>query len=102
MANLTDVISVDGWANIYTILKAAGYDGTPVAKKLTIINEGAVATYLHFTSNGATAPSTAADGVGDISSGGSGTSYTEEDVNLGGAWINTAAAADITFRVQGL
>lgn len=101
MANITATISVDGWANLYNILKAAGYEGNPTVRVLIVINEGAVATYLHFTSDGSAAPSTAADGIA-VSSAGSGTSFTAQNANLAGAWINTASATDITFVALGV
>lgn len=100
MKNFTTQDEVDGWVNVWSQLRSLGYTGNPIVKSVTVANTSATAAYLHFTSDGATQPSTAADGL-LISSAGPGMSFTQYDCDLATTWLNTAGVVNINFSVVG-
>lgn len=100
MTDYTVKLSVNGWENLYTELRAAGYTGGFKPKSLTIVNNSATALYVHFTQNGATNPSTAADGQ-LVSTAGVNASFSVERPDLATCWLNTAGALDVYITVIG-
>lgn len=104
MANITRAISVNGWANVLTLLRTslATYDGGLV-KTITISNINAAAATVHLT-DVSTQPSTATDGMPigtTAASAPGGAQIVLENIDLGSIWINTGAAQNINFLVNG-
>lgn len=99
---ITRTISVNGWANVKTLLRTAltGYRGD-WARQLRILNINATAATVHVNDT-ATQPALAADGwpIGTTAATAPlGAGIELEDVDMSGIWINTAGAQNITFMV---
>lgn len=99
MANFAKTISITGWQNVGTLLKANGYDRTR-ARRFTVVNNNATLAYLHFTNSSTAQPTTATDGIPIANAAAPSSLFTEEDCDLNTLWINTAAVANITFSVR--
>lgn len=100
MKQYTHTISVNGWINVDTALRAAtpAYTGDKLVKSFTMVNNSGTAAYLHFA--GASQPATAANGL-LVSTAGAGAAYTAENVDLLMTWVNTGGALSITFSIIG-
>lgn len=99
MANFSKTISITGWQNVGALLRTNGYDRS-VVRRFTVINNSATLAYLHFTNSGTTQPTTATDGIPIANAAAPSSLFTEEGCDLKSTWINTAAAANITFSVR--
>lgn len=99
---ITKKISVNGWINLYTQAKTDGYTGSPIVRDATIINQNATVAYVHVTSDGATNPSTGADGlpIGTASAPSAAFSVVA-GADIAGIWIFTSGAQDIKYHIQG-
>lgn len=103
--SVTNVVSVNGWLNLYTQAKADGYTGSSVVKEGTVLNLNATVAYLHLTEDGSTNPATAADGlpIGTTAATAPSSSFVlPEGTDLAGAWINTSGAQDIKYSFTGV
>lgn len=100
MTDYTTKLSINGWENLYTELKADGYTGGLKPKSLTIVNNSATALYVHFTDDGSASPATAANGQ-LVSTAGVGASFTAERPDLATTWLNTGGALDVYITVIG-
>ncbi len=104
MGNLTEKVSVNGWVNVDDALIAAVPTYQPgKVRSVTFLNNNAAAATLHFTDSG-TQPANATDGlpIGTTAASAPASSFTTENVDLAGIWINTGAAQDIIIAVIGL
>ena len=105
MGNITEKISISGWVNVDDALIAAvpTYQPAGKARSVTFLNNNAAAATLHFTDSG-TQPANATDGlpIGTTAASAPSSSFTAENVDLNGIWINTGAAQDIIIAVIGL
>ena len=93
----------NAWKNLWVQALADGYDGNPIVKSLTVINFNATVAYLHFHDDGATAPTTAADGIplsSDTLTAPS-SSFTQEDVDLATTWVHTGGNLTIKYSITG-
>lgn len=100
MTDYTTKLSINGWENLYTELKADGYTGGLKPKSLTIVNNSGTALYVHFTDDGSASPATAANGL-LVSTAGAGVSFTAESPDLATTWLNTGGALDVYIAVIG-
>lgn len=100
MTDYTTKLSINGWENLYTELKADGYTGGLKPKSLTIVNNSATALYVHFTDDGSASPATAANGL-LVSTSAPGTAYTAYSPDLATVWLNTGGALDVYISVIG-
>jgi hypothetical protein len=98
----TKKVSVNGWINLYTQAKADGYQGSPIVRSGTILNQNATVAYVHVTANGATNPATGADGLPiGTASAPSAAFNLDKGTDLAGVWIFTSGAQDIKYEVIG-
>lgn len=93
----------NGWINLGTQAKADGYQGSPIAKSVTVVNFNATVAYLHLTDNGATNPTTAADGLplsSDVAVAPS-AAFSAGNVDINTIWIHSAGTQNIKYAVIG-
>jgi hypothetical protein len=110
MANFTKPITVNGFVNLLTAMKAAGYQGSGIVSILKIYNPDATnLLYIHATDNGITAPGTGTDGwpIGTATGNAGTTFFTDRGANqssldLATCWLFTAASiAGIKIMAMG-
>jgi hypothetical protein len=101
--------TVNGFANLLTLMQAAGYTGTAQGHYLRIENDNAGLVYIHLTNNGSVAPAVAADGI-PIANGAGAVqkffevgSVTGDDgfIDLAGIWIGAGAVINIKVAAIG-
>ena len=92
---LSKKISVNGWQNLHTLLKANGWDGMPNVGFLTILNASTSVTLYVHRGFSASAGLTGADGLPILDD-----SYTWDYIDLGKTMIHTASAIDILFDLN--
>jgi hypothetical protein len=110
MSNLTKPIATPNntFANLKTLLKAAGFNGDRVSSLRIFNDDAAVLVYIHATDNGTAAPSTGTDGwpIGSAA-GGTGKTFlaekgsNQEFLDIGTCWIFTASVINIKVLVIG-
>lgn len=111
MAAFTNKITTaNGWNNLGTLLKGAGYSGSGVVSSISILNmDGAVTAYLHASQNGLTAPATTpADGWPIVPGATDPTKAFRSDrganavsLDINQTWINTVGAVILKVLVFG-
>lgn len=80
MAYFAKPISVNGFTNLFTAMRAAGYLGGPNVPKLQIVNNNATVVYIHLTQNAASSAGlTGTDGI-EVSTTSPSTSWSMEKV----------------------
>ena len=60
---ITKLVSVNGFKNLYTQAKADGYVGSSIIREGTVLNFNSTVAYLHLTADGANNPATGTDGL---------------------------------------
>lgn len=109
MANFAKPITVNGFVNLLTAMKAAGYQGSGIVSSLGIFNSDAgVLCYLHLTDNGVTAPGTGTDGwpIGAAAGGTGATFFSDRggnrsSVDLGTTYLYTPSSIPIKVIAVG-
>jgi hypothetical protein len=95
----------NAWKNLGVQARADGYTGSSVIKCGVVQNNNATVAYVHATENGATNPSTAADGmpIGTTSSTApNGASIVlDEGTDIDTTWIHTAGNQTIKYSITG-
>jgi hypothetical protein len=101
---VTELVSVSGWKNLWVQAVADGYQGSPIIKSGAVINFNATTAYLHITNNGSTNPATGTDGLplSSTAANAPSSAYTlPNGTDLAGVWIFTSGAQDIRYTVTG-
>lgn len=101
--NITERVSINGWARLLDVLRTANANWTGMyARQLTVVNNNAGIAYLHFHFLGSQ-PTTATDGLplSNVAADAPGMAFTAENVDLASTWINTGGAQNITIAVIG-
>lgn len=100
---ISTVLSINGWKNLLTIARAAGYEGNSIVLEATVLNLNATVAYLHITSNGATNPDTASDGlpIGTDTTAPLAYYTLPKGSDIAGVWINTSGAQNIHYSIIG-
>lgn len=101
------VNTANGFANLGTLLKTAGFTGGGRLSKLSIFNPDATRlVYIHLANSGTTAPGTGTDGwpIG-VAAGGVATSFSSEiasgGIDLNTVWIYATAVFAIKVLAIG-
>ena len=101
--NITKPITVNGFTNLYAVLKTAGYNGAArLETGATLFNDdGAIITYIHFNDSSATPPSTGTDGIPFGAASSSSPSFTlPAKTDLSTVWLYAASSVSIKAAVQ--
>lgn len=101
---ITEKVSVNGWLNLLAQARADGYSGQAIIKGGVVVNPNATVAYFHATDNGATNPSTGADGLpfGTTSSTAPSAAIAlVPGTDISCVWIFTSGAQDIKYGIIG-
>lgn len=94
----------NAWKNLLTQAVADGYTGSHIVTEATILNYNATVAYVHLTSDGATNPTTAADGLPiGTNTGTAPVSYftCPEGTDIATVWVHTAGNQTIKYSIVG-
>lgn len=103
--NFTGPLTVNGTNNLLTLMVAQGYAGSGKISYLHISNiSTTVPSYVHFTSDGATAPATGTNGLPVVTAGAqypTGILEVNGNVDLATTWIHTTSSIVVKVAVAG-